>query len=85
MMLLVTDPANDPLLEQMTPEARTAWLNAVGHCVLYRTDLLTPHELQKLGHDVVDQWESAELARRLPFGHLRMLGRPELWDFEVSY
>jgi hypothetical protein len=80
-MLLVTDPANDPTLEQMSLEARTEWLNAVGHCVTYRTDLLTPHDLQKLTAEIVDEWEQVELAKRLPFGHVRVLGRPDLWDF----
>ncbi len=84
-MVLVNDPANDEILEQLRPEARYAWLNAVGHCVRYRTDLITPHELQRVDPGSIEEWEGANLAQRLPFGHVRMLGRPELWDFEVGH
>jgi len=83
-MFLVTDPANDPVLEQLKPPARHAYVNAVGHCVRYRTDLMTPHELQRLEPGVVDEWENAKLAQKLPWGHVRLLGRPDLWDFDIA-
>ncbi len=84
-MLLVTDPANDPVLEQLSLVARTAYVNAIGHCVRYRTDLMTPHELQRLGgFEIVDEWEGVKLAQKLPWAHVRILGRPQIWDFDTT-
>ena len=81
-MLLVTDPANDPILEKLTHEARTAYINAVAHCVRYRTDLMTPHDILRLGpQTLVEEWAGVRLAQPLPWGHVRLLGRPGIWDF----
>ncbi len=84
-MLLVTDPANDPILEQLSHEARAAYLNAVAHCVRYRTDLMTPYDIQRLGPTtLVEEWTGVNLAQPLPWGHVRLLGRPGIWDFGVA-
>ncbi len=81
-MLLISDVSTDPTLTQLNPSARKAFLDAVGHCMRFSTDLMAPRELQNVDPAAIDEWESAKLAQRLPFGHLRMLGRPELWDFD---
>jgi len=81
-LLLVTDLTNDPLLGKLNPPARYAYLDAVGHCVRHSTDLLAPRELQRVDPKLIDEWEAAALVQRLPFGHFRILGRPELWDFD---
>jgi hypothetical protein len=80
LVLLVAEPAADPLLKSLSPEALSAWLAAVGDCDRYRTDILEPRRVQYASWDVIEEWERAALVVRLPFGNLRFLGRGRLWD-----
>lgn len=81
-MLIVVEPSADPILGRLSPEALEAWHVAISRCDRFRTDLVDAHELQGIGEAVLDEWEAAAVARRLPFGHVRMLARGRLWQYD---
>jgi hypothetical protein len=79
-MLLVTQATDTPL-EPLSPAALDCWLLAVGQCDKLHTDILTIRDLVCASDDVIEEWEHAAVATRLPFGHIRILARGMLWDF----
>ncbi len=81
-MLIVVEPSTHPILRRLSPEALAAWHLAISRCDRFRTDLVEVHELQGVGDALIDEWEQASLAARLPFGHVRMLGRGRLWQYD---
>ena len=81
-MLIVVEPTKHPVLKRLSPAALEAWHIAVARCDRFRTDLVDVHELVDVGEEVIDEWEQAAVARRLPFGHVRILGRGRLWEYD---
>jgi hypothetical protein len=81
-VLLVAEPGTDPLLEPLSEAAFYAWLAAVGYCDRFHTDILQRREVEYATESVIDEWEHAALAERLPGGNLRFLARRRLWDFD---
>jgi hypothetical protein len=81
-MLLIPIPADDPVLALLSPGALRAWLEVVAHCGSFRTDLVGLEQLQGVDSALIDEWDRAHLVSRLPFGHLRVLARGRLWDYD---
>jgi len=80
-VLIVVEPTSHPVLKRLSSQALEAWHVAVGRCDLFRTDIVDAHELLDVSDRIVDEWEQLAIARRLPFGHVRILGRGRLWEY----
>jgi hypothetical protein len=80
-VLIVAEPSTHPTLKQLSAEALSAWHLAVARCDLFRTDLVEVRELQGVSEDTIDEWARVALASRLPWGHVRLLGRGRIWDY----
>lgn len=81
-VLIVSEPTKHPVLMRLSPEAFHAWHVAVGRCDRFRTDLVDVHELAGVSEELIDEWVDAALASRLPFGHVRILGRGRIWEYD---
>jgi hypothetical protein len=81
-MWLTVEPSAHPSLMQLSPGALHAWYAAVQRCDLLHTDILELAELEDADDRVIEEWEHAGLAARLPLGNLRMLARESLWEVD---
>ena len=81
-MLLTTEPTAHPSLMQLSTGARSAWFAAIQRCDLFHSDVLAFDELDGADDQVIDEWEHAVLAARLPAGNLRMLEHLSLWALD---
>lgn len=81
-MLLVDDPLGHPKLAQLSDAARSEWLATVGYCSRTGSDIIEARRILGLTDAIAEEWEQAGLAAQAPFGHLRMLTRGWIWDFD---
>jgi len=81
-MLVDCEPSTDAVLKPLSAEARSGWLTVIGDCDRFHTDILQAREVEYASEEMIDEWEHAALAARLPFGNLRVLARGRLWDFD---
>lgn len=94
MVLIYDGMLEDPRVNRLTPAAGMLWIAAIGTCNTLGRDTLGIDELDEYfaqrrehGHpadpeELLSELAEAELAEHLPHGHVRLLARGDLWQFD---
>lgn len=94
MVLIYDGMLDDPRVTRLSPASGMLWIVAIGTCNTLGRETLAVDELEEYfaqrrahGHPgepetLLKELAEAELAEPLPHGHVRLLARGDLWQFD---